>query len=78
MYTSLECWAGAVMSLRKPLMEFPAAIEASRRHRMATIETQQPTIGNSAHPNSGCSENGDLFSTIEAGMCMKTNKTWIM
>jgi hypothetical protein len=64
------------MSLRKPLVEFPAAIESSRRHRMATNETRQPTIGNSAHPISGSSKEGILFSTNEAGMHMKTNKTW--
>jgi hypothetical protein len=36
------------MSLRKPLMELPAAFEANRRHRMATNEARQPTMGNSA------------------------------
>jgi hypothetical protein len=64
------------MSFSKPLMGFPAAIEAIRRHRMATIETPEPTLGNSAHRISGCSENGSLFSTIKAGICMETNKTW--
>jgi hypothetical protein len=49
------------MSLRKPLVGFPAAIEAIRRHRMATNETWQPTIGTSADPISGCSKNSSFF-----------------
>jgi hypothetical protein len=61
MYTSYERRAGAVMSFSKPLMEFPAAIEAKLSHRMATNETGQPTIGNSARRNSGCPKNCSFF-----------------
>jgi hypothetical protein len=68
MYTSSEGFAGAVMSLWKPLTVSPARIEASRRHRKSTI-------GNSAFPFAGRLEKRILFSTFEAGMYMKTNKT---
>jgi hypothetical protein len=68
MYTSLEDFAGVVMSLCKPLPVFPARIEANRLNRKSAISDRQSKIeyrkspiGNSAFPVGGSLETKEFF-----------------
>jgi hypothetical protein len=68
MYTSCGRWAGAVMSLRKPLVELPAAIEADQHPRMATNESRH-TLGDSADLIPGCRKKNSLFDVRSRNVC---------
>ena len=56
-----------------------APYRVSRPHRsqppQSTVDNRKSAIGDSAAPFAGLLKNRILFSTNEAGMCMKTNKT---